>query len=149
MRASRGHRSGPDVRYLSNMNFSANVVKNLTWVVMPLLGVLLCTSLPLHAQPAGHTPSATSSAQAIEGGSLLSVAAPSSVAKPVAGPDLRTVLQMQKTRPSEAGSATAPALPGTTERHLSTQERTELREQLRHQTRQPRDGQGQRAVSSQ
>ena len=61
---------------------------------------------------------------AVESGSLLPATAQMSTAKPMPLNDLRSVLQLQKVRQPDA------VLP---ERQLSTQERTELRQQLRHQ----------------
>ena len=62
--------------------------------------------------------------QAVEGGSILPAAAQMSGTKPIPVNELRSVLQLQKVRQPDA------PLP---ERQLSSQERTELRQQLRHQ----------------
>ncbi len=124
------------MRYLVTMNFSVGAVKNLNWAVFSLFALAQCTGVPLHAQSGAP---AAPAAQSIEGGMLLPAAAPMTTAKPAPSPDLRTVLLMQKTRQQEAAAAAAPILPIVPERQLSSQERTELREQLRHQPRHHRD----------
>ncbi len=121
------------MRYLVIHNFYTVAVKNLSWWVVPLFALSQCAGVPVHAQ------SAVTNVQTMEGGMLLPTAAPMTATKPVTSSDLRTVLQMQKTRPQETAPPVRLSLPAAPERHLSTQERSELREQLRHQERHPRD----------
>ncbi len=104
------------MRYLASMNLVA--VSSLIFLVLaPGIGA----AQPTVAAQANFNGSA---GQGAEGGSLLPATAAMSNAKPIAVNDLRSVLQLQKARQSDA-------LPA--ERQLSTQERNELRQQLRQQ----------------
>ncbi len=104
------------MRYLANMNQVA-FFSQILLVLAPGIGA---------AQPASLAPATGYGAagQAIEGGSLLPAAASMSTTKPIAVNDLRTVLQLQKARQPDSPPA---------ERQLTTQERNELRQQLRQQ----------------
>ncbi len=107
------------MRYLANMNVvvSSLSVFAVFAVLAPGMGVAQSgTALPSSGYGAGNP--------GLEGGSLMPTAAQISSAKPIGMTDLRSVLQLQKARQPEAAQP---------ERQLSTQERNELRQQLRQQ----------------
>jgi hypothetical protein len=115
-------RGGSILRYLAHMNLLAVSTLALTLAAPLLAGAQTGASAALQGAGQGGA----HSLQGLEGGSLMPAGALMTTARPVAANDLRSVLQLQKekARPVE----TAPP-----ERHLSTQQRSELRQQLRQQ----------------
>ena len=111
-------RDGHLLRYLVHMN----------WLAFSTLLLMGTTPWPALAQT-GASPNALGAApalahgqQAAESDVVLPAAAVAVNVKPVIANDLRSTLQLQKARHAEAQ---------VPERHLSSQERSELRKQLR------------------
>lgn len=111
-------REGPVLRYLVHMK----------WLVFSTLVLMGTTPWPALAQT-GAAPNALGSAPALAPGQqgaeselVLPATALVATVKPAIANDLRSILQLQKARHVEAQ---------VPERHLSSQERNELRKQLR------------------
>jgi hypothetical protein len=121
-----GLRAGSLMRYLAHMKLVPISMLVLTLTLPPYAEAQTGASARAHGAGAGSS----QHIQGLEGGSLMQAGALMSASKPVAANDLRSVLQLQKEKEKEKALQLDAA---PSERHLSSQQRSELRQQLRQQ----------------